>query len=109
MGRGFESLPGHVNDYPYKEKRQIKALINSLTLLIQRDPEQEVQDMALPVLDAVLEAARKLLPHDPVVQATSGVITPERIISGDVVRAADALVVAMQLEAALGPAPLIVA
>jgi len=65
--------------------------------------------MALPVLDAVLGAARKLLPHDPVVQAASGVMTPERVISGDAVRAADALVVAMQLEAALGPAPLIVA
>jgi hypothetical protein len=49
-----------------------------------------------------------VLPDDPVVDAIRGVISPEQIGSEEPVRAADALVVAKQLDAAIGPYPLVV-
>lgn len=85
------------------------ALIETLEPLTKRDPEQEVQGIALPVLDAVIEAARSARPDDPVVQAARGIITPEQIASGEPVRAADALLVAKQLDAAIGAYPLVIA
>jgi hypothetical protein len=52
-------------EYPYAAKAKIITLIESLETLIKRDPEQEVQGIALPVLDAVVEHARSFLPDDP--------------------------------------------
>jgi hypothetical protein len=66
-----------------------------------RDPEQEVQGIALPVLDAVLTEAAKWVPDDPVVDASRGLITPEAIEAGDPLRAVDVLLVADQLYQAL--------
>jgi hypothetical protein len=57
----------------------------------------------------VIEAARSARPDDPVVQAARGIITPEQIASGEPVRAADALLVAKQLDAAIGAHPLVIA
>jgi hypothetical protein len=85
------------------------ALIETLEPLTKRDPEQEVQGIALPVLDAVIEAARVARPDDPVVQSARGIITPQQIESGEPVRAADALLVAKQLDAAIGAYPPVVA
>jgi hypothetical protein len=51
-----------VSEYPYKAKDRIEALIASLRTMAERDPEQEVQGMALPVLDAVLQAVRSPRP-----------------------------------------------
>jgi len=96
-------------DYPYEAKHKIVALVATLEPLTKRDPEQEVQGIALPVLDAVIEAARSARPDDPVVQAARGIITPEQIASGEPVRAADALLVAKQLDAAIGAYPLVIA
>ena len=90
------------DDYPYKEKRQIDALVTSLRALQQRDPEQEVQGIALPVVDAVVTALKDKMPDDPVVQSLSHVISADMIGSGDAVRAADMLVAAEQLQATLG-------
>ena len=99
----------HVSEeYPYAAKAKITTLVESLELLVKRDPEQEVQGMALPVLDAVIEAVRLVLSDNPVVEAIRGVISPEQIASEEPVRAADALVVAKQLDAAIGPYPLVV-
>ena len=92
--------------YPYEAKRQIAALTETLTIMMKRDPEQEVQGIALPVLDAVIEAVRQVRPNDPVVQAVRGVISVEQIESGEPVRAADALLVAKQLDAVIGPRPI---
>lgn len=89
--------------YPHAEKDKIVTLVDTLTRLVDRDPDQEVQGIALPVLDAVIEAARRVCPDDEVVQAARSVISPEQIESGDPVRAADALLVAKQLDAAIGP------
>jgi hypothetical protein len=98
-----------MNDFPYEAKRKVVALIETLETLTKRDPEQEVQGLALPVLDAVIEAARTVLPNDSVVEAVRDIISPEQIASGEPVRAADALIVAKQLDAAIGPAPFMVA
>jgi hypothetical protein len=95
--------------YPYEAKHKIAALVETLEALTKRDPEQEVQGIALPVLDAVIESVRAARPNDPVVEAVRGIISPEHIASGDPVRAADALLVAKQLDAAVGAYPLVIA
>ena len=96
-------------DYPYQAKRQIEALVETLETLTKRDPEQEVQGIALPVLDAVIEAVRIVRPDDPVVAAVRGIISAEQIASGEPIRAADALLVAKQLDAVIGSWPIHVA
>jgi hypothetical protein len=92
--------------YPHAEKAKISALVRTLERLVDRDPDQEVQGIALPVLDAVIEAVRLVRPDDPVVKAARSVISPEQIESGEPVRAADALLVAKQLDTAIGGPPL---
>lgn len=57
------------DEYPYQAKRRVTALIASLQTLIKRDPEQEVQAIALPVLDAALTDVKQAMPDDPVVQS----------------------------------------
>ncbi|MFD7161333.1 hypothetical protein ACFV9C_42575 [Kribbella sp. NPDC059898] len=94
-----------MTDYPYDAKRRIEALISSLRTLIARDPEQEVQGIALPVLDAAIGSIKAALPDDPVVAAVADLISADLIGSGEPVRAADMLVVAEQLDAAIGPEP----
>jgi hypothetical protein len=93
------------DDYPYAEKRQIVSLVQTLEQLTKRDPEQEVQGIALPVMDASIEAVRAVLPGNPIVEAVRGILSPEQIASGEPIRAADALLVAKQLDAAIGPEP----
>jgi hypothetical protein len=93
-------------DYPYRAKGQILALIGTLETLTNRDPEQEVQGIAMPVLDAVIESVRAAVPDDRVVTAARDVLSPEQIALGQPIRAADALLVARQLDASIGPYPL---
>jgi hypothetical protein len=51
---------------------------------------------------------RNVLSDDPVVEAVRGILSPEQIASGEPIRAADALLVAKQLDAAIGPEPLMI-
>jgi hypothetical protein len=44
-----------------------------LKALDDRDPEQEVRSIALPVLDAVIEETNAALGDDPVVAAVAGI------------------------------------
>ena len=44
-----------MSDYPYKAKRRVEALIDSCETLVKPDPEQEVQGLAVPVLEASLD------------------------------------------------------
>src|SRR2546428_13858843 len=53
---------------PEDAKSALRALISDLRAISQRDQEQEVRGMALPVLDSVLEAAKEHVRDDPVVQ-----------------------------------------
>ncbi|QOK24269.1 hypothetical protein IGS73_07985 [Janibacter indicus] len=95
-------------DYPYDARRRVDALINSMQALIQRDPEQEVRGVALGVVDAAISAVKAAKPNDPVVKATSELFSADQIASGEGVRAADLLVVAEQLAAAIGPYPVVI-
>lgn len=96
---------GDDEDYPYTEKRQIDALVKSLRALQDRDPDQEVRGIALPVVDAVVTALKGRMPDNPVVHSLSDVISADMIGSGDTVRAADMLLAAEQLQAALPELP----
>jgi hypothetical protein len=81
--------------------RKVDALVKTLTQLMERDPEQEVQGIAVPVLAEVIELARSFVPDDPVVGVIQNIISPEFIEADTSVRAADALLVAIQLRTAL--------
>lgn len=85
----------------YDAFKAVEGLRADLQKLIERDPEQEVRGIAIPVLEAVLEAVRESLPDDPVVRAVRELFSPQSIIEGEPIRAADALLVATQLEEAL--------
>jgi len=77
-------------------------------MLTRRDPEQEVQGIALPVLDAAPDAIKQARPDDPVVRSLVDLMSADLIGLGETIRAADMLVVAKQLDAAIGrPPPLI--
>jgi hypothetical protein len=84
-------------------RKRAWLLFRSLEKIAERDPEQEVQGMALPVLDACLQAFKGHVSDDPIVSAIREVISPESIEAGESVRAVDASLVAGQLAAALGP------
>jgi len=93
-------------EFPYEAEDRVEALIETLTKLQAKDPDQEVHGIAVPVLDAVIEAIKADIGRDnPVVAATAGVISPDLIASGDPIRAADALLVAEMLNAEIGPTP----
>jgi hypothetical protein len=81
--------------------RKIDALVTVLTQLTERDPEQEVHGMALPVLTEVINLARGFVADDPVVGVMQDAISPDFILGETSVRAADALLVATQLRTAL--------
>lgn len=95
--------------YPYKAKERVTALIDSLQMLVASDPEQQVQGFAVPVLAAALEDVKQALPQDPVVKALVDLVSADFIGSGDPIRAADMLVIAKQLDAAIGSRPLVIA
>lgn len=94
-----------MDDYPYDAKQRVEALIKSLRTLTQRDPEQEVQGLAIPVVAAALEAIKRSKPEDPVVVALVDIFSADFISTGESIRAADVLIVAEQLDAAIGPPP----
>jgi hypothetical protein len=56
-----------------------------------------------------MQRLSRVKPDDPVVAATPDLISADLIGSGEGFRAADVLVVAEQLDAALGPYPLVIA
>lgn len=94
------------DDYPYEAKDRVEALIRSLTKLTARDPEQEVQGVALPVLDASLEAIKAAKPDDPVVSSVVEILSADFSGAGELIRAADMLIVVEQLDAAIGERPI---
>ena len=94
-----------MSDYPYRAKRRVDALIDSLETLVRRDPEQEVQGLAVPVLEASLDDIKAAKPDDPVVMSLVDLMSADFIGAGEPIRAADMLVVAKQLDAAIGNRP----
>ena len=98
-----------MDEYPYDAKARCNALIESMQALIARDPEQEVRGIALAVVDAAIRAVKEAKPNDPVVAATAELFSADLVATGEGVRAADLLVVAKQLDAAIGPYPIAIA
>lgn len=78
------------------------ALYRDLDRASAADAEQEVTGIAVPVLDALLQACKQFVQDDPVAAAIDGLITPEAVESG-ALRAVDAALVVHQLAIALGP------
>jgi hypothetical protein len=95
------------DNYPYDAKRRVTALVDSLKILIAKDPEQEVQGIALSVVDAAIGSIKAARPNDPVVAAVAELFSADLIGTGEPARAADLLVVAQQLDAAVGPYPIV--
>ncbi len=94
------------DSYPYEAKRRVVALIDSMKTLLAEDAEQEIRGIALAVVDAAIAAAKAAKPDDPVVASIADLFSPEQLETGEPPRAADVLVVAQQLDAAIGnPAP----
>lgn len=83
-------------------RKRAWMLYNDLARISDRDAEQEVSGIAVPVLDALLEACKQHVADDPVVRAIDGLITADSIEAGSL-RAVDAALVVHQLAAALGP------
>lgn len=96
-------------EYPYDAEQHVEALIRSLQTLIARDPEHEVKGLAIPVLGATLEAIKQAKSDDPVVGAVVEIMSADLISSGQPIPAAGMLVVAEQLNAAIGPLPSVIA
>jgi hypothetical protein len=85
---------------------RLGMLKEHLAGISKRDPEQEVKGMALPVLDAVIAAARQFVKEDdPVLDAIRDVVV-EVAETGEPIRAVDALLVVNQLLAAIPQAPM---
>lgn len=95
-------------DFPYEAKRRVQALIETLAPMVARDPEQEIRGVAVPVLEATLDVLKSAMPDDPVVAAVVGAYQHE-IDTGEPVRAVDALLVAKQIDAAIGDRPIAIA
>jgi hypothetical protein len=86
-------------------KSAITRLHVQLGGIVSRDQEQEVRGIALPVLDAVLSAAREhLLLDDPVLASLPDLISPEALEAGEPIRAIDAFLAVSQVEEALNRA-----
>lgn len=84
-------------------RRLVAQLHNDLGKIVDRDPEQEVRGMAIPVLDEALKAVKGVLAGDPIVARMSDVISVETIDEGDPLRAVDVLMVVSTLKGRLGP------
>ncbi len=96
------------SDYPYEAKRRVEALIETLEPLVAKDSEQEIRGIAVPVFEATLDVLKEALPDDPVVQKVIGAYELE-FETGEPVRAVDALLVARQVDAGIGPYPIAIA
>ncbi|HEY3087072.1 MAG TPA: hypothetical protein VGJ59_03295 [Jatrophihabitantaceae bacterium] len=84
-----------------------EQLHDDLSRIAERDPEQEVQGLALPVLDACFTAFRTMpqVADDPVLSRMIDVFSAQTIAAGEPIRAVDALVVVGQIIAVIGKVP----
>jgi hypothetical protein len=81
-------------------RSMLKDLQESLRAIVKKDPEQEVQAFAIPILDAALVSVKKLIPDDAIAEKAQGLITPEMIDMGEPLRAVEvSLVVDVMLNA----------
>jgi hypothetical protein len=90
-----------VTDYPYKAKARLQALISSLKTLLARDPDQEVDSIAIPDIEATFALVKAARPDIE----TPQLFTAEYVAKGDTFRAAAVLIIAERIDAELGPYP----
>ncbi len=86
---------------PQEAINSLAGLIYQLNKMVERDPEQEIKGMAERAFDAAFSEAKTAAPDDPVVQAMPDAISAEVAVTGEPVRAADALIAAEALRGAL--------
>ena len=70
--------------------------------LHQKDPEQELRGAAIVPYNQIIEDAKVLLKHDPMIQTLPEVVTAENIENEIYPRVADTLVVVSQIWSAMG-------
>ncbi len=70
--------------------------------LHQKDPEQELQGAALIPYVQILDDAKSILKHDPMIQSLPEIITAASIEDEIYPRVADTLVVVSQIWSAIG-------
>ena len=70
--------------------------------LHQKDPEQELQGAALIPYVQILDDAKSILKHDPMIQSLPEIITAANIEDEIYPRVADTLVVVSQIWSAIG-------
>jgi hypothetical protein len=88
----------------FEEARgRIEQLYVDLGRLVDRDPDQEIWEDVIPVLDAVVELVRVALPDDPVLREVRSFYTA-RATSDSELRAAEALLIVGAVRAAV-PSP----
>lgn len=83
---------------------RIEQLYVDLQRLVDRDPEQEVWEDVIPVLDAVVQVVRDVLPEDPVLREVRSFYMSRASVDREL-RAAEALLVAGSVRAAVPPPP----
>ena len=91
-----------MNQLPMTFANSIYDFYKVLKELHQKDPEQELQGAALVPYIQILEDAKIMLRHDPMIQALPEIITAENIDEKIFPRVADTLVVISQIWSALG-------
>jgi uncharacterized membrane-anchored protein YjiN (DUF445 family) len=81
-------------------RNMLKDLQESLRSIVKKDPEQEVQTFAIPILDAALNSIKKLISDDAIAEKVRGLINVETIERGEPLRAVEvSLVVDVMLNA----------
>jgi len=85
----------------WQARTLLTTLRQDLQRIVDRDPEQEVHGIAIPVLDAALSAVRDLAADNSVVASVRDVISAEAVEEGEPVRATDILLVVTTLLAVL--------
>lgn len=89
----------------FKDARiRIGQLYVDLQRLVDGDPDQELWEEVIPVLDAVVELVRTALPEDPVLREVQSFYTA-RATSEQELRAAEALIIVGSVRAAVPPPP----
>jgi hypothetical protein len=89
----------------WQARSLLTTLRQDLQKIADRDPEQEVRGIAVPVLDAALSSIRELASDNAIVASVRDVISVEAIEEGEPVRAVDVLMVVTALLAVVPQPP----
>lgn len=87
---------------PLRPYRTLRAIADTLQGLVERDPDQEVLGVVVPVLHQALKEGKEALEGNSIAKVVDEyLISPENCESGEPLRAADALVIVRALMAQL--------